>query len=310
MDSVDETAASRRALKVAPYSFRNPPVMNKAEMNCFTRVHEAFCRRLSYRSYSRLKASIDAHVVSCEVVPSDRLSATLPTPTYVAYLSMEPGGTRIFIRIGLPVALVIVSALLGGEGAPEGTGRSMTAIELTVAESFADLLATQLRFSWEDSGAWTGSDGIRLNVDSQDMEPDLLQIFPPPAQVINATLSVRAGEVETEANVCYSYPGVQPFLDRLAGRGFATVDGEEGAKDAVEHVLTVPLELRTVIGRGVLPAGQIQSLEPGTVICLDNDIDSLADVYINNSRCFKAQWGQRRGRAAVKLTERCRQEEQ
>jgi len=228
----------------------------------------------------------------------------MSNPTYLVFLTMSPGGMRVVFHMELPVMLILVDAMLGGEDTGARDVRPLTAMELSITEAFADLVASQLRYAWEDSGAWEDTDAVRFMVNSQSMEPDVLQVFPPPTQVLCAKLRICTAEAETEAHVCYSYPVVQPLLDRMTGHSSYQHGNVEEHEDAIAHLLTVPLDMRAVVGRAVLPAGRLQELAPGTVICLDRDIDVPIDVFIDDYLCFKAEWGRRRGRAAIKLLQR------
>jgi flagellar motor switch protein FliM len=61
---------------------------------------------------------------------------------------------------------------------------------------------------------------------------------------------------------------------------------------------------------GTLSANQLGSLKPGDVVCLDRQIDELADVHIGNRACFKGSLCASRSRAAVRIVKRISEKNQ
>ena len=77
VESGNADAASRKDLKVAPYSFRRPHSIPDMHMRCFRAVHEDLAERIGYHSLVELKTAIDVKLISCEIRTSEETMAAV-----------------------------------------------------------------------------------------------------------------------------------------------------------------------------------------------------------------------------------------
>ena len=68
-----------------------------------------------------------------------------------------------------------------------------------------------------------------------------------------------------------------------------------------QHLSSIPVELRVVLGSAQVPLAQLLALEPGDVIPLDCELGDSLLVSVEQRGCMRAQLGQSRGYLAVRI---------
>ncbi|HBA84884.1 MAG TPA: flagellar motor switch protein FliM [Verrucomicrobia bacterium] len=292
--------ASAEEVKVVSYNFRKPTLVSGDQLRGFQVLHDLFVKGIQSSLFVALKTSMEIKLVAIDQFTYGEFVLSLLRPTYIGVLATTPNIGEIAVEMNLPLILSMIDILLGGDGAGAQEPRELTAIEMSISSDIMEVIVAELK------SAWAGIMDISFTVQSYESNPEYIQLATSEAQVLSVTLDLRMGEITGVLNICYPYQMVQPVLDRLSSRIGARKDPtmsktEKKHDEMVTAIGTVPLDLHAVIGHSTILASQLASLKPGDVICLDQTLSHPAEVTIGTHACFKAQIGQRNGRAAVRL---------
>ncbi len=192
-----------------------------------------------------------------------------------------PAGSLLVERA---LALALINDLLGGGHVPVGLSRSLTTIERRVIDL---LLAPMLSMAAdvllldEPSLGRDKSDGF---VAGKDDEPEALVGF-----VLSFVSPSGAGRLIIELEL----PVLQDFSDaidrRLSGRRFTppsiVLPSTAAALDPV------PLPLTVELGRLVITAGDVVSLEPGDVLRTRRSVDEPMSASVGDQHVFDVRMG-------------------
>jgi flagellar motor switch protein FliM len=310
VEEVGEEAVVQPAseVRVAAYDFRKPRLVSSDHLHGLQVIHEAFSRGLTSSVFTSLKTQMDVKPVAIDSIVYSEFIMSLMNPTFVSMVSMAPLPGEIVVEMNLGIVLTLTDILLGGTGLGVPDARELTAMERSLAGSFMDYLLAEL------SAAWSGIVDLRMVSRAVECNPELVRIVSPETPVFSVTFDARVNETTGTINICYPYEVVQPLLPRIAarvsGRKEKSTRSDRERSDIIKAVSGVPLELRVEIGMGTLSANQLGSLKPGDVVCLDRQIDELADVHIGNRACFKGSLCASRSRAAVRIVKRISEKNQ
>src|SRR6202023_211031 len=78
------------AKRTQPYDFRRPDRIAKDQLRAIHLLHENFARSLSSSLSAYLRAYVVVNLVSVEQLSFREFTQCLPTPTFIAALSMSP----------------------------------------------------------------------------------------------------------------------------------------------------------------------------------------------------------------------------
>ena len=123
------TATSRRTRgepNVVPFDFRRPNKFSRDHVRAFQIVHETFARQLSTVLATTLRAGASCSFGKVEQLTYDEYVRSLPNPSYMVILSLNPLPGAALLQLPLDVAFCAVELLLGGKGYAEQPARPFT----------------------------------------------------------------------------------------------------------------------------------------------------------------------------------------
>jgi len=282
---VATTTTSRRGRgqsNVVAFDFRRPNKFSRDHVRAFQIVHETFARQLSTVLATTLRAGASSAFGNVEQLTYDEYVRSLPNPSYMVILSLNPLPGAALLQFPLPITFAAIDRLLGGTGDAASPKRPRALRELEYAYE------TLVR--------------VESEIVQQEFNPQFAQIAAPSDMVLVVSFELRIGEKKGTATICVPFATLAPVLEHLASQSlFQDQRGEDPDmwRQKFEQALyRVPVELRVRFASVALTSSEIVALQVGDVVPLNHGIDEPVTVTVDGVHCYDAVTGRRGKRLA------------
>jgi flagellar motor switch protein FliM len=268
--------ADTRKIKI--YDFKRPDKFSKEQIRTISMMHETFARLTTTSLSAQLRSMVHVHVASVDQLTYEEFIRSIPTPTTLAIINMDPLKGNAILEIDPAVTFSIIDRLFGGTGEGTKAQHELTDIETSVMEGIIVRILGNMR------EAWTQVIDLRPRLGQIETNPQFAQIVPPTDMVVLVTLETKIGDVEGMMNFCIPYLTIEPIIGKLSvqfwySSSHRTTSNENYAvlKDKLASVdVTVTAE----IGSIQIPIKDVLALQIGDVVRL-GDV-RVGDPYILN----------------------------
>ena len=300
-------AADTRKIKI--YDFKRPDKFSKEQIRTVSIMHETFARLTTTSLSAQLRSMVHVHVASVDQLTYEEFIRSIPTPTTLAIINMDPLKGNAILEIDPAVTFSIIDRLFGGTGEGTKAQHELTDIETSVMEGIIVRILGNMR------EAWTQVIDLRPRLGQIDTNPQFAQIVPPTDMVVLVTLETKVGDVEGMINFCIPYLTIEPIINKLSTQfWFSTVHRgttTENLNVLKEKLATVDVNVVAEIGKINIPVREVLSLNIGDVVRLYNT--RIGDPYslnIGNKRKFLCRPGVIGKKMAVQIIKKTAELEQ
>ena len=256
-----------RRIKI--YDFRRPDKFSKEQIRTVSNMHETFARLTTTSLSAQLRTLVHVHVASVDQLTYEEFIRSIPTPTTLAVINMDPLKGNAVLEIAPEITFIIIDRLFGGSGETGGkVNRDLTDIEQSVMEGIIVRILANMR------EAWTQVIDLRPRLQQIETNPQFAQIVPPNEMVILVTLEIKIGEEAGMMNICIPYITIEPIVSKLSSQfWFSSVRRSSTTQylgTLKEKLADVEMELVADIGSINVPIRDVLALRIGDVVRLDN----------------------------------------
>ena len=206
----DDYSAVGEQKKVKIYDFRRPDKFSKDQIRTLQMMHETFARLTTTALSAQLRALVSVHVGSVDQLTYEEFIRSIPNPTTLAVINMDPLRGSAVLEIDPSITFTIIDRLFGGLGEPTKITRELSDIELSVMEGIIVRILGNLR------EAWSTVIDLRPRLGAIETNPQFAQIVPPNDMVVLITLETKVGDVEGMTNLCIPYITIEPIISKLS----------------------------------------------------------------------------------------------
>lgn len=288
--------------KVKIYDFRRPDKFSKDQIRTLQMMHETFARLTTTALSAQLRALVGVHVGSVDQLTYEEFIRSIPNPTTLAVINMDPLKGSAVLEIDPGITFTIIDRLFGGPGEPTKITRELSDIEMSVMESIIVRILSNLR------EAWATVIDLRPRLGNIETNPQFAQIVPPNDMVVLITLETKVGDVEGMTNLCIPYITIEPIISKLSAQyWYSSIRrGESDENRAIiqERLDMVDIPLRCEVGEVDLPMADVVNVREGDVIRLGaTSIKSDMVVRVGDRKKFKCRPGKIGNRLCVQIGE-------
>jgi len=292
-------AADQRKIKI--YDFKRPDKFSKEQIRTVSIMHETFARLTTTALSAQLRSMVHVHVASVDQLTYEEFIRSIPNPTTLGIINMDPLKGSSVLEIDPAVTFTIIDRLFGGQGEGAKVTRDLSDIEQSVMEGIIVRILGNLR------EAWSQVIDLRPRLGQIETNPQFAQIVPPTEMVVLVTLETKVGEVEGMMNFCIPYITIEPIISKLSAqymyssvRSGATTENLNILRD---RIATVEVPVVAEIGNMDLRVRDVLALRRGDVIRLpDNRVGDPMILKIGNRRKFFCRPGVVGSKVAVQIT--------
>ena len=296
---VFKPAADTRKIKI--YDFKRPDKFSKEQIRTVSIMHETFARLTTTSLSAQLRSMVHVHVASVDQLTYEEFIRSIPTPTTLAIINMDPLKGNAILEIDPAITFSIIDRLFGGTGEGTKAQHELTDIESAVMEGIIVRILGNLR------EAWTQVIDLRPRLGQIDTNPQFAQIVPPTDMVVLVTLETKVGDVEGMMNFCIPYLTIEPIVGKLSvqfwyssARRTTTTENMAVLK---EKLTSVDVSIAAEIGKIQIPIREVVSLRIGDIINLYNvRIGDPYSLNVGNKKKFLCKPGVIGKKMAVQIT--------
>ncbi|MBQ5399980.1 MAG: flagellar motor switch protein FliM [Treponema sp.] len=252
-----------RRIKI--YDFRRPDKFSKEQIRTVSNMHETFARLTTTSLSAQLRTLVHVHVASVDQLTYEEFIRSIPTPTTLAVINMDPLKGNAVLEIAPEITFIMIDRLFGGSGDTGGkVNRDLTDIEQSVMEGIIVRILANMR------EAWTQVIDLRPRLQQIETNPQFAQIVPPTEMVILVTLEIKIGEEAGMMNICIPYITIEPIISKLSSQfWFSSVRRSSTTQylgTLKEKLSDVEMELIAEVGSMNVPIRDVVNLQIGDVI--------------------------------------------
>jgi flagellar motor switch protein FliM len=300
-------AADNRKIKI--YDFKRPDKFSKDQIRTVSIMHESFARLTTTSLSAQLRSMVHVHVASVDQLTYEEFIRSIPTPTTLAIINMDPLKGNAILEIDPAITFSIIDRLFGGTGEGTKSQHELTDIEQSVMEGIIVRILGNMR------EAWAQVIDLRPRLGQIDTNPQFAQIVAPTEMVVLVTLETKVGDVEGMMNFCIPYLTIEPIIGKLSAqfwyssvRRGTTTENLNLLKDKLS---TVDVNVVAEIGKIQIPVRDVLSLRTGDLIRLYSvRVGDPFSLSIGNKRKFLCRPGVIGKKIAVQVVKKTAELEQ
>ena len=253
-------------------------------------MHETFARLTTTSLSAQLRSMVHVHVASVDQLTYEEFIRSIPTPTTLAVINMDPLKGNAILEIDPAITFSMIDRLFGGTGQGTKVQRDLTDIEQSVMEGIIVRILANMR------EAWTQVIDLRPRLGQIETNPQFAQIVPPSEMVVLVTLETKVGEEEGMMNFCIPYITIEPIISKLSSQfWFSSVRRSSTTQYSgilQEKLSTVEMDVVAEIGSINLPIYDVLNLRVGDTIRLSNvKVGDPLTLSVGNKEKFLCQPG-------------------
>jgi len=300
LNDVKPTAEQK---KIKIYDFKRPDKFSKEQMRTVQIMHETFARLTTTSLSGSLRTLVHVHVASVDQLTYEEFIRSIPTPTTLAVISMDPLKGQAILEIDPSVTFTIIDRLFGGQGEGVKINRELSEIEHSVMEGIIVRILGNMR------EAWTQVIDLRPRLSQIETNPQFAQIVPPTEMVVLVTLETKVGDVEGMMNLCIPYITIEPIVSKLSAqywyssvrRGATT----ENLNILKEKLSSVDIPVIAEVGRIDITVRDVLALQIGDIIRLYSvRVNDPMTLNVENKKKFLCRPGVIGKKMAVQITKK------
>ena len=302
-DSDDfKSVSDTRRIKI--YDFRRPDKFSKEQIRTVSNMHETFARLTTTSLSAQLRTLVHVHVASVDQLTYEEFIRSIPTPTTLAVINMDPLKGNAVLEIAPEITFIMIDRLFGGSGDTGGkVNRDLTDIEQSVMEGIIVRILANMR------EAWTQVIDLRPRLQQIETNPQFAQIVPPSEMVILVTLEIKIGEEAGMMNICIPYITIEPIVSKLSSQfWFSSVRRSSTTQylgTLKEKLSDVDMELIAELGSMNVPIKDVLNLHIGDVIRFNTSkINDPLVLSVGSQKKFYCQPGVIGKKRAVQIIEK------
>lgn len=274
----EETFQATDQKKIKIYDFKRPDKFSKDQIRTLQMMHETFARLTTTDLSAQLRSVVQVHVASVDQLSYEEFVRSIPNPTTMALVDMDPLKGSSILEIDPAISFSIIEKLFGGQGNAAKVTRDLTDIETAVIEGIIIRVLGNLR------EAWSTVIDLRPRLSQIETNPQFVQIVPPTEMVVLVTLETKIGDIEGMMNYCIPYLTIEAIISKLSAQYWYSSVRKGMSRENIEtlrdRLSAVDMIVSAEVGNTQLTIRDILALKPGDTI-------RLADVKITDPLILK-----------------------
>jgi len=294
--------------KIKIYDFKRPDKFSKEQIRTVSIMHETFARLTTTSLSAQLRSLVHVHVASVDQLTYEEFIRSIPTPTTLAVINMDPLKGNAVLEIDPSITFSMIDRLFGGTGQGTKVQRDLTDIEQSVMDGIIVRILANMR------EAWTQVIDLRPRLGQIETNPQFAQIVPPSEMVVLVTLETKVGDEEGMMNFCIPYITIEPIISKLSSQFWFSSVRRSSTTQYLgvlkEKLSTVDMATVAEIGSINLPIRDVLGLRTGDIIRLSNTrVGDPLTLSVGNRQKFLCQPGVIGKKMAVQVIGKIKQAE-
>ena len=293
------TEAAPTEANIRGFDLANQDRIVRGRMPTLDIINDRFAKIHRIALSGSLRRMLDINVCQAEMIKFGEFIRTLPVPTSLHILKMDPLRGHALFMIESRLIFNLVDCFFGGNGrgSYKIEGRDFTSIEYRVINKVVKQVLQDMEQAWQPITP------VNFNFVRSEVNPQFATIIPPTDVVIVIRYELEMDRMMGRMALVLPYSTIEPIRSKLSA-SFQSDQLEvdtEWSKRLRRLIKDVPLELSMELGRTTLKGAELINMEVGDVIVLDNDVNVPLLVKVEGIPKFRANAVVCRGNKAFQV---------
>jgi len=297
IETAEETAQPQD--NVRTYDLANQDRIVRGRMPTLDIINDRFAKIHRISLSGSLRRMLDINVCQAEMIKFGEFIRTLPVPTSLHILKVEPLRGHVLFMIESRLIFNLVDCFFGGsgKGSYKIEGRDFTSIEYRVINKVIKQVLQDLEQAWQPITS------VSFSFVRSEVNPQFATIIPPTDVVIVVRFELEMDRMMGKMAIVLPYSTIEPIRAKLyASFQSDQLEVDEGWIVRLKKLLMdVPVELAVELGTTWLNGSELMNMEIGDVIVLDNDANRPLLVKVEGVAKLMATAGICRGNMAFQV---------
>ncbi|MDA8308283.1 MAG: flagellar motor switch protein FliM [Deltaproteobacteria bacterium] len=254
---------------VRRFDLTNQDRIVRGRMPTLDIINDRFAKIHRISLSSSLRRMLDINVCQAEMIKFGEFIRTLPVPTSLHILKLEPLRGHALFMIESRLIFNLVDCFFGGtgKGSYKIEGRDFTSIEYRVINKAVKQVLQDLEQAWQPIV------DVSFVFVRSEVNPQFATIIPPTDVVVVVRFELEMDRMMGRMALVLPYSTIEPIRSKL----YASFQSDQLEVDE-EWILRlrklirdVPVEISLELGNTMLRGEDLQNMEVGDVILLQND---------------------------------------
>ncbi|MFK8115511.1 MAG: flagellar motor switch protein FliM [Rubripirellula sp.] len=286
--------------RVTAYDFKRPERVGKDQMRAMHSLHETLARNFGASVSGMLRTMIEVKLLSVDQLTYSEFVFSLDNPSCFNVLKPEPLDGNWILDIAPTLSYAIIDRMLGGDPNPnDAVRRPLTEIETRLIGRVVELFLVQLRSSWENIV------DLKLEVESVESNPQLVQIVPPNEVVILVGFEILLGKNRGMLNLCIPFNTIENYNSKLSRNGWVGYGKGKPTNESRGKITTsvdnAPVDVVVTLARSKIRTGDLLDLSIGDIITTEKEVNVPLELAVQDVPKFQASAGAFKGKKAVQI---------
>jgi len=286
IDNCGDASDMSRSNTVKMYDFKRPDKFSRDNIRTIQMMFETYARLNTTYLSAKLNSFVNVHVASVDQLTYEEFSRSIPNPTTLAEIYLEPLQGLSIMEIDPTVSFAMIDRLMGGEGESLKDNRELTEIETNVIKNVVNSMIQNL------IPAFSKVIGLKPKLAKIESNIQFSQIVPPNEMVVLVTLETRIGEVEGMTNFCIPYSIIESIIPKINATNWYSWKKDTITNvNNIENVANVPMEISAKLPSFKVPLSTLINLKKKSIIGKFNKFGITTDVelYVNGNHKMNAE---------------------
>jgi flagellar motor switch protein FliM len=298
IETTTESAAAAQE-NIRSFDLANQDRIVRGRMPTLDIINDRFAKIHRVSLSGSLRRMVDINVCQAEMIKFGEFIRTLPVPTSLHILKIEPLRGHVLFMIESRLIFNLVDCFFGGtgKGSYKIEGRDFTSIEYRVIDKVVKQVLGDLEQAWQPVTS------VSFGFVRSEVNPQFATIIPPTDVVIVVRYELEMDRMMGRMALVLPYSTIEPIRSKL----YASFQSDQLEVDA-EWILRlrkllhdVPVELSVELGSALIKGSELMNMEIGDIIMLDTDAGKPLSVKVEGVPKLTASPGICRGNLAFQV---------
>lgn len=283
---------------VVEFDYRGGSEFEPGTADELSGLHKAFCRELTRDLTQLLQIPVSVGQRSIDEVPYSSYVRSLPSPTVLGLVGLNPTAGRALVDIPNHLGFSILDILLGGSGRPTDF-RALTDLEGNIIAMALQPVATAISAAFEPAAA------LNSELLAVQAHPSIGGLLDPEEPTLVMSFDIKIDTMQpTEGilSLCYPKSTLQALLTPPPAEEIEITMEAPVNPELFDPLSTVPIDVTARLNASPISLLELAELQPGDVVLLSHKANEPVTVSAAGHDLLEGSVGQHNNNIALSIT--------
>lgn len=299
---ISEDLEEEKEDKIRSYDFRRPIKLSKEYINTLYMIFENFTKIAGNLISSQISSDVDISIGAVEQISYDEFIKSIPRVTLIGVFKSRPLNGVQLLEINPQFCYQYIELMCGG-GIEQfilnsSEKKEFTDIELGILEELVENILKSFEAAWGEVIE------IKTEVDSLEINPQLIQNLSPNEPVVLISFTVTINKNKSFMNICIPFVSFENIMDKLSFRNWFDFEKEynEMHKEVLtDKIIASTVNLEVILGETQITVDDFLHLENGDILELSLKTTDPLKMYVEDRLHYLVKPGKHKGKFAVEV---------